>query len=147
MIADYLLDESGDSGNVEIDEAVLEQLEISEEDYREAQADVGERREQLEEWARGAFTDDDQRQISEELFEYQSLVGEGNSDIDTTTLESLQESAGQRADLDRALVDDLLGTRDTHRFSEIRLIADFPITTVVYGYSRTEAELTSSVSR
>lgn len=149
VITDYLLDESGDGGDVEIDEAMLEQLGISEEEYREAQqeaqADIEERREEIEEWAESAFTDDDRRLVSEELFEYQSLVGDGNSDIDSTTLESLQEAAGQRADLDRALVDDFLEARDTLRFSEVRLITDFPITTVVYGYSRTEAEPSDGV--
>lgn len=149
VITDYLLDESGGGGDVEVDEAVLEQLDISEEEYREAQqeaqADIEERRRELEEWAGGAFTDDDRRLVSEELFEYQSLVGDGNSDIDSMTLESLQESAGQRADLDRALVDDFLDARDALRFSEVRLITDFPITTVVYGYSRTEAEPSDGV--
>jgi len=149
VITDHLLDESGDDGDVEIDEAMLEQLGISEEEYREAQqeaqADIEERREEIEEWAESAFTDDDRRLVSEELFEYQSLVGDGNSDIGSTTLESLQEAAGQRADLDRALVDDFLDARDALRFSEVRLITDFPITTVVYGYSRTEAEPSDGV--
>jgi hypothetical protein len=67
-------------------------------------------------------------------------VDDGDSDIDATTLEALQDSASQRADLDPALVDDFLDARDALRFSEVRLITDFPITTVVYGYSRTEAE-------
>jgi len=149
VITDYLLDEGGDAGDVEIDEAVLEQLDVSEEEYREAQqeaqADIEERREELEEWAEDAFTDDNRRLVSEELFEYRSLMGDGNSDIDSTTLESLQESAGQRADLDRGLVDDFLDARDALRFSEVRLITDFPITTVVYGYSRTEAEPSDGV--
>ena len=34
----------------------------------------------------------------------------------------------------------LLDARDAPRVSEVRLITDFPITTVVYEYSRTEAE-------
>lgn len=144
VIADYLLDEGSDGSNIEIDEAVLEQLDVSEEEYRqaqqEAQADIEERRNNLEEWAEDAFGDDDRRQVSEELFEYQSLVDDGDSDIDATTLEALQDSASQRADLDPALVDDFLDARDALRFSEVRLITDFPITTVVYGYSRTEAE-------
>jgi len=149
VIADYLLDENGDNGSVEINEALLEQLDVSEEEYREAQqeaqADIQERRNELEDWAQTDFTDDDRRLISEELFEYTSLADDGDSNIDATTLESLREAADQRSDLNRALVNDFINARDALRFSEVRLITDFPITTVVYGYSRTEAEPSDGV--
>lgn len=149
VIADYLAEEAGSGGPADIDQSMLDRLGVSEEEYRQArreeEADIEERREDIRSWAEGAFGSEARRLVSEELFEYRSLVGQGNSAIDSTTLESLQDVAGKRRDLERALVDDFIEARDSLRFNEVRLITDFPITTVVYGHSRTEAEPTEGV--
>jgi hypothetical protein len=140
-IANYLVDEDAESSRDEPDvppDEVLDRLGVTEEeylremeDYEEKQAEV---RDEAEEWATDNLDDDERRIVSEELFEYDSLVS--NGDITDTTLEDLYEVADTRPDIVQSEIDQYREARDELSFDSVRLITDFPITTVVYGYSR-----------
>ncbi len=140
-IANYLVDEEAESAQSDPEippDEVLEKLGVSQEEYLEEMAEYEEKqaevRGEAEQWARENLGDDERRVVSEELFEYDSLVGSG--DITDTTLEDLYEIADTRTDIVQAEIDRFREARDELSFESVRLITDFPITTVVYGYSR-----------
>jgi hypothetical protein len=124
VIADHLLDGDGGAGGSEPREGDC--------------SDAGERREAIEGWAEDALDDESLCSIGEQLSEHRSLGGETDCKLDTWTLESLEGGASRLGDPDRASIRDSLDARDELRFDEVRLFMDFPITTVVHGYSRTE---------
>lgn len=140
-IANYLVDEDAGSSQSEPEvppDEVLERLDVTEEEYlaemaeyEEEQAEV---REKAEEWATDNLSDDERRIISEELFEYDSLVSDG--DINDKTLDDLYDLADTRSEFVQSEIDQYRDARDGLYFDSVRLITDFPITTVVYGYSR-----------
>lgn len=142
-IANYLVDEDAESSKNEPEippDEVLDRLGITAEEYiaemteyEEKQAEV---RNEAETWASNSLSDDERRIISEELFEHDSLVS--NGDITDTTLEDLYELADTRSDILQSDIDKYRDARDQLSFDSVRLITDFPITTVVYGYSRLE---------
>jgi hypothetical protein len=142
-IVDYLFDEDTatepDETELDVDQEVLDALGISEEEYREKKEQVDEqrqeRRDEAKQWVTETFGDGPQRrEVSEEVFEYQSLVQSGN--VDETSLEQLQRDAKERKDLDPAVVEQYVETKEDLNFDSVSLITDFPITTVMYGYSR-----------
>jgi hypothetical protein len=141
-IADYLLDQD-DSGNqssseADVDQEVLDALGITKEEYLEKKEEVDEQREaereDIKKWVSRTFDDGRQRAVGEEVFEYQSLAD--NADIDETSLEELREDAKNREDLEEATINDYLEAKRGLNIDSVSQITDFPITTVVYGYSR-----------
>lgn len=143
VITDYLLgeDTATDPDNApDIDPEMLERLGISEDEYREEmeeyEAEQAEERREVEQWV-DENLGEDQREVSEEIFEFNSLTS--NDDIDDKTISELFEEAADRDDLNRPIVDEYVDARDRLNIDSVRLITDFPITTVVYGYSRLEA--------
>jgi len=142
-IVDYLFDEDTatepDETELDVDQEVLDALGISEEEYREKKQQVDEKRQEkrdeAKQWVSDTFGEGKRRrEVSEEVFEYQSLVQSDN--VDETSLEQLQEDAKERKDLDPAVVEKYVETRNDLNFDSVSLITDFPITTVMYGYSR-----------
>lgn len=120
------------------DEELLERLGISEEEFLEEAEDLeserGQEKQRAVDWVESTFLDEELRELGEELFEYESLIDD--SKVDAETLESLYEKAPRREDIQRAVIERYRDARDRLKFSEVRLLTDFPITTVVYGYSR-----------
>ncbi len=141
-IANYLLDQeatNGDSSSdADVDQEVLDALGVTKEEYLEKKQEVDEQREEeredIKNWVGRTFEDGRQRAVGEEVFEYQSLAD--NDDIDETSLEQLREDAKNREDLDEAKINDYIEAKRDLNIESVRQITDFPITTVVYGFSR-----------
>ncbi len=141
-IADYLLDQDGSSdgttSDVDVDQDVLDALGITEEEYKQKKEEVNEQREEerkkVKDWVGKTFDDRRQRTVGEETFEYQSLAE--NDEIDETSLEKLREEAKNREDLEEARISEYIDAKEGLNIASVSQITDFPITTVVYGFSR-----------
>jgi len=141
-IANYLLDQetssNQSSSEADVDQEVLDALGISKEEYLEKKEEVDEERESeredIKKWVSNTFDDGRQRAVGEEVFEYQSLAD--NGDINETSLEQLREDAKNREDIEEATIKDYVEAKDDLNISTVSQITDFPITTVVYGFSR-----------
>lgn len=143
-IVDYLLDQDAatepDVTEVDVDQEVLDALGVSKEEYLDKKEMVNEQRQEEREeeieWVEATFDDRRRRVVSEEVFEFESLTD--NDDIDDTSLRELKEHASDRDHLDPVVIEEYEEARDDLNLDTVRLITDFPITTVVYGYSRLE---------
>lgn len=110
----------------------------------ELTADVTEHRDETEEWLEDTFEDDDaisQTELAEELYEFLSIVPEADEYTPADGLESIsyQEMVDDDANnthLSLPVVKEYNDRRRDLNLSEVRLLKDFPITTVSYGYTR-----------
>lgn len=150
IISDYLLYRSGGGSPSEdevMDEA-LDLLERGEADTNEEArnlarkrltVDIKEHREETESFLNSHLDDDEQVRLSEELFEYLSVVNPDYDDSDniiTTTFDELLNDPTGKTHLSDSRLEEYLDLKETLDLAEVRLIKNFPITTVTYGYSR-----------
>lgn len=150
IVSDYLLHRSGDGGPTD-DEVMDKAMDLlaegeadSNEEARELArerltVDIQEHREETERFLNTHFHDDEQVRLSEELFEYLSVVDPEYDDGDniiTTTFDDLLNDPTAETHLSDDRLEDYLDLQDSLDLAEVRLIKNFPITTVTYGFSR-----------
>lgn len=150
IVSDYLRTESGDTGPTQ-DEILDRAMELlgndeadSSEEARELAKeqltiDVEAHQEETAAFMSETIPENEQIKLAEELFEYLSVVDpdydQGNQ-ISTQTFDELRHDPSVATHLDTDTLDEYLKIRDQRSLSEVRLIKNFPITTVTYGYSR-----------
>ncbi|WP_257301035.1 hypothetical protein [Haloarchaeobius sp. FL176] len=149
IVSDYLLERSGNTGPSEQEKLskAMELLENNEVDGRDEALELAEERltvdiqahrDETKHFLTEQLSDVNQIRLSEELFEYLSVVNpeydEGDR-ISSYTFADLAEDA-QDTHLEPETVDRYCRLRDKLNLEEVRLIKNFPITTVSYGYSR-----------
>lgn len=150
IVSDYLLERAGDAGPSE-DEKLEKAIEILEEGRADSKADALEmaedeltvdieaHRKRTEQFLGTQLTGQELVQLSEELFEYLSVVNPDYDDSDriiSYTFEELAKAGGPQTHLPDARLQEYMELRDVMDLEEVRLIKNFPITTVTYGYSR-----------
>ena len=150
IISDYLLHRSG-SGNPTDDEVMdlaMDLIAAGEADTNEEArelarerlaVDVNEHRTQTKAFLDKHLDDDEQIRLSEELFEYLSVVNseyDENDKIITTTFEELLNDPTAETHLSDSRIEKYIHLQAGLDLAEVRLIRNFPITTVTYGYSR-----------
>jgi hypothetical protein len=150
IVSDYLLHRSG-GGNPTDDEvmdkamALLNEGEAdSNQEARELAherltVDLNEHRTKTKSFLDEHLDDDQQVRLSEELFEYLSVVDPEYDDGDqiiTTTFDELLNDPTTETHLSDRKLKEYAALQDQLDLAEVRLIKNFPITTVTYGYSR-----------
>lgn len=159
IIVNYLLDEGGITTSSESAERrneltdaiknlnlnpddVEEQLGVDMDDIKQLEKEASERqadqREEMREHVEDVFKADARQRISVELFEYRSILGDEGSSATAESLISLLNSSSRRSDLTAEMRQTYEEKRENINLNNIHLIEGFPITTVVYGYSRLE---------
>ena len=101
--------------------------------------DINEHRTQTKTFLDEHLDDDEQIRLSEELFEYLSVVNsdyDENDKIITTTFEELLNDPTAETHLSDSRIEEYIHLQAGLDLAEVRLIRNFPITTVTYGYSR-----------
>lgn len=158
VIANFLVQRSGLTASSEesLDEELQELLDKRGITIEEYAAQLGIDPEQLKEgskqatqhsadqheealaWVEQTFEDQGRKRetVSEELFEYRSIIGEEGSGAESETFETLVDHVDERPNLSKRQLERYQDLRSNLNLSEVRLIDDFPITSVVYGYSR-----------
>lgn len=150
IVSDYLLHRSGD-GNPTDDEVMDKAMDLLSEGKadtnKEARelardqltVDINEHRTETKTFLDSHLDDDQQVRLSEELFEYLSVVNpeydDGNRII-TTTFEDLLNDPTSETHLSDSRLEEYLNVQEILDLAEVRLIKNFPVTTVTYGYSR-----------
>jgi hypothetical protein len=153
IVSDYLL---GDEGG-EVDEHEMRRLandilddgffDVPEEEVEEAleeaegrlMIDVQDHREDTEAWLQNAF-DGDPTKLAEELYEYLSVVSPDYapaSGIESVSYQEMVDNDAKDTHLSLPKVRKYNQLREAQGLAEVRLIKDFPITQVTYGYTRT----------
>lgn len=150
IVSDYLLHRSGDSrptdGEV-IDKAmdILAEGKVdTNEEARELAreqltVDFNEHRTETKTFLDTYLDDDEQVRLSEELFEYLSIVDPDYDDADkivTTTFDELLNDPTVETHLSDSRLKGYMDLQENLDLAEVCLIKNFPITTVTYGYSR-----------
>lgn len=150
IVSDYLLERAGNTGPTEQEKLskAMELLENGEAEGRDEALEMAEQRLTVDIQAHRDETKHflseqlggvDQIRLSEELFEYLSVVNpeydEGDR-ISSYTFSELASNDGPQTHLKQETVDKYCELRDQLKLEEVRLIKNFPITTVSYGYSR-----------
>jgi hypothetical protein len=150
IVSDYLLHRSGDGGPTddEVMDKAMDLLAEGEADSnKEARelarerltVDIQEHREETERFLNTHLHDDEQVRLSEELFEYLSVVDPEYDDGDniiTTTFDDLLNDPTAETHLSDDRLEEYLDLQDSLDLAEVRLIKNFPVTTVTYGFSR-----------
>lgn len=150
IVSDYLLYQSGERGPTDdevLDRAmdILNEGEVNTtEEARELAreqltVDINEHRTETKSFLDTYLNEDGQVRLSEELFEYLSVVDPDYDDADqiiTTTFDALLNDPTPGTHLSDSRLQDYLELRQALDLDEVRLIKNFPITTVTYGYSR-----------
>lgn len=162
IISDYLLhgDEAAQPSQGEIRKAAAELLggrdaffeedddtieDAKERARRTLMTDVVSHREEQGTWLDTEYQGDS-GQLAEEVYEQLSVIGEKNEyspkDEDELSSVSYQEleSGEKKSHLSRSKIRKYNQQREELNFDEIRLIKNFPITTVTYGYTRMAAQ-------
>lgn len=150
IVSDYLLERTGDTGPSE-QEKLSKAMELLEEGEAEGRdealtmaeqqltVDIQAHRDKTKHLLSERLAGVNQVRLSEELFEYLSVVNpdydEGDR-ITSYTFADLATDEGPQTHLDADTVRQYCDLRDQLNLEEVRLIKNFPITTVSYGYSR-----------
>lgn len=149
-ILDYLVDsvEKAESAEEELDnrlESVLDEIDdpkINEatekvkEGISEARKSKEEKRKEKKGWVE-SFPDSKKQLLSKELHEYNSVSGEGGEY--SKTLEDIYEDAEKNLDLQMEEKRRYEEKSEDLNMSSLKVMEDFPITSVVYGYTRLES--------
>jgi hypothetical protein len=150
IVSDYLLHRS-DAGNPTDDEVMDKAMNLlgsgeadTNEEARELardrlSVDINKHRTETKDFLNSHLDDDEQVRLSEELFEYLSVVAPDYDDGDeiiTTTFDDLLNDPTTETHLPESRLEEYIDLRDTLDLAEVRLIKNFPITSVTYGYSR-----------
>mgnify|MGYP007124876373 FL=1 len=152
IVSDYLLARAGNSGPTEQEKLskAMELLESGEADGREEAlkmaeqqltVDIQAHRDETKQFLLEHLSGVDQVRLSEELFEYLSVVDpeyDTGDQIVSYTFSDLAADDGPETHLEDEQVAKYCDLRDELDLEEVRLIKNFPITTVSYGYSRIE---------
>jgi hypothetical protein len=152
IVSDYLLARAGNSGPTEQEKLskAMELLESGKADGRDEalmmaadrlSVDVQAHRDETKHLLNEHLGDVDQVRLSEELFEYLSVVDpeyDTGDRIISYTFDDLAADDGPETHLADERLDTYRSLRDQLDLEEVRLIKNFPITTVSYGYSRIE---------
>ncbi|PGF15636.1 hypothetical protein CP556_05545 [Natrinema sp. CBA1119] len=153
IVSDYLLDEAqlGEPDPDKVMDLAIDLLQSGEAESNEQarelakerlRIDISDHRNQTDQFLRQQFNDRQRVQVSEELFEYLSMTSETYDEegyIYSYTLEEL--AAGEHeTHLESKLLQEYLAERDQRNLSTVRLIKNFPITVVTYGYTRLSPE-------
>lgn len=154
IVSDYLLHRSG-GGNPTDDEVMDRAMDLlaegeaeTNEEARELareqlSVDLNEHRSRTKSFLNSHLEEDEQIQLSEELFEYLSVVDPEYDDADqiiTTTFDALHNDPETETHLSEDQLSEYIDLRDGLDLSEVRLIKNFPVTTVTYGYSRLDPD-------
>lgn len=99
----------------------------------EEEAAIEQRREDAVEFIESQFGDRQLLRLSEEVYEYRQIYDE---DVDHLNLQQLYEDAQNQQNLNRGRLGQYQDRRDDLNLDEVRLMRNFPVTSVVYGYSR-----------
>jgi hypothetical protein len=150
IVSDYLLERSGNAGPSE-DEKLGRAMELMDEDEASSRdealemaedqltVDLQEHRDKTKHFLDERLAGENHVRLSEELFEYLSVVNpsyDEDNRITSYTFAELSEDSGEETHLDQETLDRYCDLRDELKMEEVRLIKNFPITTVSYGYSR-----------
>jgi hypothetical protein len=150
IVSDYLLHRAGNSGPTEQEKLskAMELIQAGEASDRDEALDMAEQRltvdiqahrDETKRLLSERLSGVDQIKLSEELFEYLSVVDPDYDEGDRITSYTFAELAsddGPQTHLEADTVDQYCELRDLLHLEEVRLIKNFPITTVSYGYSR-----------
>jgi len=150
IVSDYLLHQTGGRSptedevmNLAMDLRAEGEAETNKEARKLARerlsVDINEHRSETGSFLSTHLEEEEQIRLSEELFEYLSLVDPEYDDADqiiTTTFDELLKNPETETHLSDARLEEYLGLCDGLNLSEVRLIKNFPVTTVTYGYSR-----------
>lgn len=150
IISDYLLHRNG--GGAPTDDEVMDRAmdllaegradtnkEAREMAREELKVDLNQHRTEIGQFLNSHLDETAQVKLSEELFEYLSVVDpeyDDSGEISTTTFDALRHDPNEETHLSTDRLDEYLSIRDESNLSEVRLIKNFPVTTVTYGYSR-----------
>lgn len=150
ITSDYLLRNSSDGGPTQ-EEVLGEAVEMLGDDAAENREeaielakkrlskDATKHRNEMREFLQASFDESEQLRLSEEFFEYLSVTSDDYDDanrIETYTFESLLENSATESHLSDDELTEYLELSSGHNISETRLIRNFPVTTVTYGYTR-----------
>lgn len=150
IISDYLLERAGDTGPSE-QEKLSKAMELLENDEAKDRGealtlaeqlltvDIQAHRDETKHFLSERLGGVDQVRLSEELFEYLSVVNPDYDEGDRITSYTFTELAadeGSQTHLDPDTLRHYCDLRDKLNLEEVRLIKNFPITTVSYGFSR-----------
>ncbi len=153
IVSDYLLGDDGDEVDEHEKRRVANDIldgdffdadrEEVEEAMEEAEdrlmTDVQDHRDDTEEWLQGTY-DGDATTLAEELYEFLSVVDSDYapaSGIESVSYQEMVDNNANDTHLSIPKVRKYNQLREDLNFSEVRLIKDFPITQVTYGYTRT----------
>lgn len=112
-----------------LDDNLRSQVRDNLDDQRE---EIEERRQQAREFTE-QFDDTQLQRLSEEIYEYRQIYDE---EVDHLNLEQLYKDASNQQNVNRGLIGQYRTHRDALNLDEVRLLQNFPVTSVVYGYSR-----------
>lgn len=154
IVSDYLL-RNEDIGEPDPDEVMDLAMELRQageaetnEEARELAkerltVDVSHHRDLTADFLEKTFSDQEQVQLSEELFEYLSITSEKYDQSDYIYSYTLQElaSGAVQTHLPQRQVEEYVTERNRRNLSSVRLVKNFPITTVTYGYTRLSPEV------
>lgn len=152
IVSDYLLERAGNTGPSEQEKLskAMELMETGEAEGRDEAltmaeqrltVDIQSHRDETKHLLSDRLSGVDQIKLSEELFEYLSVVNPDYDEGDRITSYTFAELAsedGPETHLEADSVQRYCELRDQLNLEEVRLIKNFPITTVSYGYSRIE---------
>jgi len=150
IVSDYLLYES--EGGTPTEDEIMDlamdlraegEAETNEEARELAReqltVDINEHRSHTGSFLASHLEEQEQIRLSEELFEYLSVVDPDYDDADqiiTTTFDALLNDPGTETHLPDERLTEYIDLCGGLSLSEVRLIKNFPVTTVTYGYSR-----------
>jgi len=155
IVSDYLLDDSelGEPDPDAVMDLAMDLLQQGDAESNEEarkmakerlEVDITEHRDETAAFLRDVFDEQEQVKLSEELFEYLSITNDSYDEADyiySYTFEELQSGAVD-THLESDQIDGYITERDRRNLSQVRLVKNFPITTVTYGYTRLSPEPT-----
>jgi hypothetical protein len=159
IVSDYLLHGSdvGDPDESEVNKAVRDLLggadaffdaddEELEEKREEARENLGtdrrEHQQQTNQWLEQSY-EGNATDLAEELYEHLSLVSDDyapTGGLEYSTYQQMEANDAENTHLSLQRVEDYNDLRRGLAFDEVRLMKNFPITTITYGYTRTAPE-------
>jgi hypothetical protein len=112
--------------------------------YDELTEDVSDHRTATEGWLEDEFEDDDaisESELAEELYEFLSIVPDADEytpagGLESRSYQEMVDAEAENTHLSLPVVKEYNERRRSLNLSEVRLLKDFPITTVSYGYTR-----------
>lgn len=117
--------------------------EVEEQAKETLMQDADEHRRDTQRHLETSYEFDDKR-LAEELYEYLSIVeADGympRGGLVSTSYGDMEANGADDTHLSMPKVRNYIDLRDGLNFAEIRLIKNFPITTITYGYTRIDAE-------